>query len=422
MQDFKPAASEDPKAPPQPPLFRAPEDWKFVERDGRRYTREFNTMPQWGGSCWYYLRFCDPRNEAAFVGQEADKYWMKGHPRMVARGGQADDRRDARPTDGTGVPPVISGGVDLYVGGVEHAVLHLLYARFWHKVLFDLGHVSTPEPFGRLFNQGYIQAYAYTDTRGIYVPAEEVEEKDGRFFHKGQEVKQEFGKMGKSLKNAVAPDEICAEYGCDTMRLYEMYMGPLDQSKIWRTRDILGSHRFLQRLWRNFVDEATGQLRVSEGPAPIELRRLLHKTIKRVTEAMDGLSFNVAIAALIELNNELVGRDTIPREVARAMVLLLAPMAPHICEELWKILGQPQTLAYEPWPVYDPALLVADTLEYPVQVNGKLRGKISVPAQADEAALRAAVSADEKLQPHMAGKTIRKFIVVKGRMVNVVVG
>ncbi len=408
MEDFRPTASDDPHAPPQPPLSRAADSWKYVEQDGVRYTREFNTMPQWAGSCWYYLRFIDPKNSERFVDADAERYWMGRQKRCVV----AD-------TSAEGKTP---GGVDLYVGGAEHAVLHLLYARFWHKVLFDLGHVSTPEPFGRLFNQGYIQAFAYRDSRGIAVPAEKVEEKDDRFFYNGQEVTREFGKMGKSLKNAITPDEICEQFGCDTLRLYEMYLGPLDQSKVWRTRDITGVHRFLQRLWRVFVDEDTSALRVVDTTPPDVLLRRLHKTIKRVTDAMETMSFNVAIAALIELNNELVGRDHIERAIATPLVLLLAPLAPHVAEELWRLLGHRQSLALEPWPVHDSAMLIDDQIELPVQVNGKLRGKIVVPADANDQQVEQAGLADEKVQAAIEGKTVRKVIVIKGRMLNIVVG
>ncbi len=392
MEDFKPSASDDPDAPPQTPLSRAPDSWKFVEVDGVKYTRELNTMPQWAGSCWYYLRYLDAGNDERFVGKEAERYWM-------------GDK-----------------GIDLYVGGAEHAVLHLLYSRFWHKVLFDLGHVGTAEPFGRLFNQGYIQAYAYTDQRGVYVEAEKVQENDGAFSYEGRPVSREFGKMGKSLKNAVSPDEICEKYGCDTLRLYEMYLGPLDQSKVWSTRDIVGVHRFLQRLWRNFVDEETGELLVVSDKADEALKRKLHKTIKRVTDSMDGMAFNVAIAALIELNNELVRLKTIPREVAENMLPMLSPMAPHVCEELWKRMGHDGLASQTDWPTHDPAMLIEDTIEYPVQVNGKLRGKVTVPSDADDAAIEVAARGDENVAVHMEGKTVRKVIVIKGRMVNLVVG
>jgi leucyl-tRNA synthetase len=392
MDDFKPSASDDPDAPPQTPLSRAPDSWKYIERNGVKYTRELNTMPQWAGSCWYYLRYLDNTNDKRFVGKEAERYWMGRN------------------------------GTDLYVGGAEHAVLHLLYSRFWHKVLYDLGHVGTPEPFGRLFNQGYIQAYAYTDARGVYVDAEKVEEASGKFTYEGQPVSREFGKMGKSLKNAVSPDEVCEKYGCDTLRLYEMYLGPLDQSKVWNTRDIVGVHRFLQRVWRNFVDEDTGKLLIVSEKADEALKRKLHKTIKRVTDSMNAMAFNVAIAALIELNNELVALKSIPREVAENMIPLLAPLAPHICEELWKRMGHDGSVALTDWPTHEPAMLVEDTVEYPVQVNGKLRGKVSVPADADDATIEAEARKDPNVAEHMAGKMVRKVIVVKGRLINLVVG
>ncbi len=399
MEDFKPTASDDPDAPPQPPLSRAPKAWREVERDGVTYTRELNTMPQWAGSCWYYLRFLDPHNGERFVGREAQDYWMTN----AQAPGQATQ-----------------GGVDLYVGGAEHAVLHLLYARFWHKVLYDLGHVGTAEPFGRLFNQGYIQAFAYTDERGMYVSADQIEEKQGKYYLEGKEVNGSLGKMGKSLKNAIAPDDICEQYGCDTLRLYEMYLGPLDQSKLWRTRDIVGVHRFLQRLWRNFVDEETNKLLVTDEPASESQRRLLHKTVKRVTDAMGAMAFNVAIAAMIELNNELVGLESLPREIAKPLVLCLSPAAPHIAEELWHRMGHETSLAYETWPAYDPAMLVEDQIEYPVQINGKLKGKVTVPADADNTAIEQAALGDDKVKAQINGLTVRKVIVVKGRMVNIV--
>ena len=247
----------------------------------KRYLRETNTMPQWAGSCWYELRYLDPTNENAFVDPEVERYWM---------GPQFEGD---------------CGGVDLYVGGVEHAVLHLLYARFWHKVLFDLGYVSSCEPFRRLFNQGYILAAAYTDERGLYVEAADVEEREGGFFVGQQSVDREWGKMGKSLKNAVSPDELYDEYGADTVRLYEMSMGPLDASRPWETRAVVGMYRFLQRLWRNVIDETTGDVRVVDQPADETTRRLLHRTIDGVRSDMEGLRFNTAIAKLIELNNHL---------------------------------------------------------------------------------------------------------------------
>ncbi|MEM0915085.1 MAG: leucine--tRNA ligase, partial [Planctomycetota bacterium] len=412
LDDFKPEPMENPDAPPRPPLGRAPESWRIVERDGKRYARELNTMPQWAGSCWYYLRYLDPHNDEAMVDPETEKYWMTG-----------DD---------------IRSGVDLYVGGVEHAVLHLLYARFWHKVLFDLGHVSTPEPFGRLFNQGYIQAYYYEDDRGVRVPATEVTTTDGKpayeaqgtkgaaFAYDGQPVIEKYGKMGKSLKNAVAPDEICEQYGADTLRLYEMYMGPLDQSKPWNPQDIVGVHRFLQRVWRNFVDDEADTLLVDEHAPDDDQLRLLHKTIKAVTDAMGSMSVNVAIAKLIEMNNAMVAMDKLPRALAEDFVRMLGPLAPHLAEELWDRLGFEQSVTVASWPGYEEKFLVEDTVELPVQVNGKLRGRIVVPADADkdaiEAAARAAAESDEAVSAAMTGKAIRKVIVVPGRLVNLVVG
>lgn len=403
MDDFRPTATTDPDAPPRPPLSRAPEAWRMVELDGVTYERELNTMPQWAGSCWYYLRFLDNTNDEAFVAPGKERYWMGDN------------------------------GVDLYIGGVEHAVLHLLYARFWHKVLFDLGHVGTKEPFGRLYNQGYIQAYAYRDARGIAVeatevvdqddrPATEVQDQPGRrFFHNGEPVTQEYGKMGKSLKNAVSPDEINEQYGCDTLRLYEMYLGPLDASKPWNTRDIVGVNRFLRRVWRNFVDEDSGKLLVVDQEAPEALLRSLHKTIERVTHDMERMSFNTAIAALIEFTSELVALERIPREVARSFVLLLAPLAPHMAEELWSRLGHAETLAHEPWPVADPALIKDSTIDLAVQVNGKLRATISVDANAPQDVILSVAKQDPNVARHLEGKTMRREIYVPGRLVNLVV-
>ncbi|MCC6680086.1 MAG: leucine--tRNA ligase [Phycisphaeraceae bacterium] len=417
MEDFKPVGSDDPDAPPQPPLGRAPGSWKQVEIDGKVYTRELNTMPNWAGSCWYYLRYIDPRNSERLVGAEAERYWMSGLP---------DTRHP--------IPDTRSNGVDLYVGGVEHAVLHLLYARFWHKVLFDLGHVSSPEPFGKLFSQGYIQAYCYRDQRGIAVEAAEVVNAEGKpasdvqgqkgqkfFFRgRGEPVTEEYGKMGKSLKNAIAPDEICEKYGCDTLRLYEMYMGPLEQSKVWNTADIVGVHRFLNRLWRNYINEESGELLVSDDKPSPELHRLLHRTISRVTEAMETMSFNVAIAALIELNNELVSLEKLPRELADTLPRLLSPLAPHVAEQLWSLMDYPHSIAEAHWPAWDEAALAEATIELPVQVNGKLRGRITVPADADQDAIIEAAKAEPNVAAHLEGKTLRKQIVIPGRLVNLV--
>lgn len=409
MDEFEPRVSDDPDAPPEPPLARAGR-WAHVELDlplpdwagappgTRRYRRETNTMPQWAGSCWYYLRYLDPTNEDELVSRSAERYWMGEGP---------------------------SGGVDLYVGGAEHAVLHLLYARFWHKVLYDLGHVGTPEPFKRLFNQGTITAAEYLDDRGAYVPADEVEERDGRFFHRGREVTRQWGRMGKSRKNAVAPDDIYREYGADSLRLYEMFMGPLHASRPWSTRDIVGVHRFLQRLWRNVVGEADGALRVDDEPADDESRRVLHRTIAGVRDDMTELGFNTAIAKLFELNNRLTQvvaqRGRAPRELAEPLVLMVAPLAPHVAEELWERLGHGESLAYEAYPRADPAWLAVEQVEIAIQVNGKVRARLTVPADLDAAGTEAAARADDRVAALLDGRAVRKVIAVPGRLVNFVV-
>ncbi|MEV1287968.1 leucine--tRNA ligase [Micromonospora sp. NPDC049679] len=399
VADFSPKTfdPDDADSSPETPLSRA-RDWVEVELDlgdgPKRYVRETNTMPQWAGSCWYELRYLDPTNTETFAAPENEEYWMG--PRT----------------------PADCGGVDLYVGGVEHAVLHLLYARFWHKVLFDLGEVSSREPFRRLFNQGYIQAYAYTDPRGAYVQAEEVVERDGRWFHGETEVNREYGKMGKSLRNVVTPDEMCAAYGADTFRVYEMSMGPLEVSRPWETRAVVGSYRFLQRVWRALIDERTGALRVVDEPADEKTRRLLHRVVDGVRADMDGLRFNTAIAKLIELTNGLTQLAGTPREVAEPLVLMLAPFAPHIAEELWQRLGHGDSLTYADFPVADPALLRAESVTYPVQINGKVRGRVEVAADAAEPQVREAALA--AVADQLAGREPRKVIVVAGRMVSVV--
>jgi leucyl-tRNA synthetase len=400
VDDFSPRTfdPDDAASNPETPLSRAKE-WVQVELDlgdgPQRYTRETNTMPQWAGSCWYELRYLDPHNDSALVGPANEAYWMG--PR--------------RPGD--------CGGVDLYVGGVEHAVLHLLYARFWHKVLFDLGHVSSFEPFRKLFNQGYIQAYAFRDERGVIVEAERVAEHDGKYIFEGREVFREYGKMGKSLKNVVTPDEMSEAYGADTFRVYEMAMGPLDVSRPWETRAVVGSHRFLQRVWRLVVDEETGEVRATGEPLDTATRRLLHRTIDGVRGDLDELRFNTAIAKLIQLTNALTPLPTASREAVEPLVLMLSPFAPHLAEELWRRLGHDGSLAYSDFPVADPALLVAESVTYPVQVNGKVRGRIEVPADAEQDAVRAAALAE--VAETLAGRDPRKVIVVPGRMVSVVV-
>ena len=401
LDDFRPAAldPDDADSDPEPPLARA-EAWMNVELDlgdgPKRYRRETNTMPQWAGSCWYFLRYLDPTNETAMVDPAVERYWMQ------------------------------PGGVDLYVGGVEHAVLHLLYARFWHKVLFDVGHVSTPEPFHRLYNQGYIQAPLYRDERGIPVEADAVVEQDGTWTYEGKPVTRELGKMGKSLKNVVTPDDMYRDYGADTLRLYEMFTGPLDASRPWSTTDVIGVHRFLQRAWRNFVDEDTGDVRVVDRPADDDLRRLLHRAIAAVRDDMAGLKFNTAIARLFELNNGLTqvvaDKGHAPAEVARPFLLMLAPLTPHFAEELWSRLGNTESLAYEPFPEADPAYLTDDTVEIPVQIKGKVRAVISVAATASEADLEAAARAEPRIAALLDGANVRKVVVVPGRMVNFVTG
>ncbi|HEY0486155.1 MAG TPA: leucine--tRNA ligase [Mycobacteriales bacterium] len=401
VDDYAPRVVDDTDSEPEPPLGRATE-WAHVTLDlgdgPKTYRRELNTMPQWAGSCWYEMRYLDPTNHERFVDREVERYWM---------GPQG---------------PGDTGGVDLYVGGVEHAVLHLLYARFWHKVLFDLGHVTSEEPFRRLFNQGYIQAHAYTDSRGTYVPAEEVVAADGEFRWRDEVVRQEYGKMGKSLKNIVTPDDMCAQYGADTFRLYEMSMGPLEVSRPWDTRAVVGSYRFLQRVWRLVVDEDTGDVRVSEDAPDEETLRLLHRTIDGVRTDYAALRFNTAVAKLIELNNVLVAAGApASRAVVEPLVLMMAPLVPHIAEELWSRLGHSSTLAYEDFPVADPALLVAESVEYPVQVNGKVRGRVTVPADAEEDEVAAAALAEPRVAALLDGREPRKVIVVPGRIVTVVV-
>ncbi|WP_280260914.1 leucine--tRNA ligase [Nocardia abscessus] len=412
LDDFAPVTfdPDDADSEPSPPLAKAT-DWVEVELDlgdgPKRYRRDTNVMPQWAGSSWYEIRYADPTNAETFCAKENEAYWLG--PRTEV-GGENDP-----------------GGVDLYVGGVEHAVLHLLYARFWQKVLFDLGEVSASEPYRRLFNQGYIQAHAYTDERGAYVPAAEVLERDGKFFWTdatGTEIPvfQEYGKIGKSLKNAISPDDMCDLYGADTFRFYEMAMGPLDTSRPWATKDVVGAHRFLQRAWRLVVNEETGALRVTDATPSEETLRLLHKTIAGVDEDFAALRDNTAGAKLIELTNHLTKSypDGAPRSVVEPLVLMLAPLAPHIAEELWERLGHTASLAHGPFPVADPALLVDESVEYPIQMNGKVRSRIQVPADADNATIEAAALADEKIAALLNGAAPRKLIVVPGRLVNIV--
>ena len=405
VEDYKPVSfdPDDADSVPHPPLAKAT-DWVNVELDLgdglKHYRRDTNVMPQWAGSSWYQLRYIDPQNPDEFCALENEQYWTG--PQF----------------------PGDCGGVDLYVGGVEHAVLHLMYARFWHKVLFDLGYVSSYEPYRRLYNQGYIQAFAYTDSRGVYVPAAEVEERDGKFYYQGEEVTQEYGKMGKSLKNSVSPDEICDDYGADTLRVYEMAMGPLDTSRPWATKDVVGAQRFLQRLWRLVVDEETGDVTVSDAELDDDTAKALHRTIAGIRDDYENLRLNTVVAKAIEYVNFLTkhfAATPVPRAAVTPIVIMIAPIAPHIAEELWQRLGHDDTITYVGFPTFDEKWLVDDEIELPVQINGKVRSRIMVPTEADRDQIAAIALADATIQSHIADKTVVKQIVVPGRMVNLVV-
>ncbi|NLU69113.1 leucine--tRNA ligase [Streptomyces sp. HNM0574] len=403
VEDYSPRTfdPDDADSRPETPLSRN-EEWVNVTLDlgdgkgPRRFRRETNTMPNWAGSCWYELRYLDPHNSERLVDPEAEQYWM----------GPREDQR--------------CGGVDLYVGGAEHAVLHLLYARFWSKVLHDLGHISSCEPFHKLYNQGMIQAFVYRDARGIAVPAAEVEERDGAYYYNGEKVTRLLGKMGKSLRNAVTPDEICAEYGADTLRLYEMAMGPLDVSRPWDTRAVVGQYRLLQRLWRNVVDEATGEITVVEAEAGEETLRALHKAIDGVTQDMAAMRFNTAIAKITELNNHLTKLDEVPRPVAEQLLLLIAPLAPHTAEELWHRLGHEESLVHHAFPVADPAYLVDETVTCVVQVKGKVKARLEVSPSVTDADLEAAALAEPGVVKALNGAEVRKVIVRAPKLVNIV--
>ena len=391
MTDFRPVPQDD-TSDPVPALARAP-GWAEVTLDLgdglRRYRRELNVMPQWAGSCWYYLRYTDPANETALADPDIERYWMS------------------------------PSGVDLYVGGVEHAVLHLLYARFWHKVLHDYGVASSPEPFGKLFNQGYILADAFTDARGRYVPAAEVTRTAGGWEHDGQPVTRRTGKMGKSLKNGISPDDIYRSYGADTLRLYEMAMGPLGADRAWHTDDITGMHRFLQRLWRLIIDETTGATLIGDQPEPVldaATARLLHRTVATVREDFAALRFHTAIARIIELTARASRLPRVPRALAEALVLMVAPLAPHIAEELWQRLGHPSSLAREPFPQADPVLAAAETVTLPVQVNGKVRFIIEVPAQAGQAEIAELLAA----HPGYPRDAVARLVIVPGKIASIV--
>jgi leucyl-tRNA synthetase len=387
MKDYRPTADG------APPLARA-EDWvrTTCPKCGGPAKRETNTMPQWAGSCWYYLRYIDPANDTAFVDPAKEKAWMP---------------------------------VDLYVGGAEHAVLHLLYARFWHKVLFDLGLVSTDEPFQKLVNQGMILGTSYKDEQGVLVANDCVEFRDGKPFRAsdGAPLTEFPAKMSKSLKNVVNPDDVIRTYGADSMRLYEMFMGPLEAVKPWNTRNIEGVSRFLNRVWRLVVaDDETGAVRELSDAAPdADQERALHAMLKAVTQSLEAMSYNTAISAMMIFLNAAAKWEKPPRAAVEPFVLALSPFAPHLAEELWEKLGHGKTLAYEPWPEYDESKLAEDTVELPVQVNGKLRGKVVVAKDATAEQVFEAVFASEALAGHFAGKTAKKRIYVPGRLVNIVV-
>jgi len=406
LADYSPVESDT----PQPPLAKARE-WVATTAGeagvdpsllppSTPVTRETNTMPGWAGSCWYYLRYCSPKCGSAFVDPEAERYWMG------------------------------KNGVDLYVGGSEHAVLHLLYARFWHKMLFDLGHVGTAEPMARLFHQGLITSYAYQRADRSLVPVDEVEERsDGTFMERasGERVVQIVAKMSKSLRNVVNPDDVIAEYGADTFRLYEMYMGPLEASKPWNTRDIAGVFRFLQRVWRLAVDERDGSLLLAR-TAHADVERQLARTIHKVGQDIERLAFNTAIASLIELVNAAT-RPTELKDPAdgglthlqlQRFLRVLAPFAPHLAEELWRRLGESGSVCAAQWPTVDASLLEDQTVELPVQVQGKVRARITIPTNADAAEVERIALADAKVQALLGGKAPRKVIVVPRRMVNLV--
>ena len=389
VDEFKPTADG------RPPLARADDDWLIVTLpDGRKARRETNTMPQWAGSCWYFLRYIDPKNTEAPWSHKLERYWMP---------------------------------VDLYIGGVEHAVLHLLYARFWQKVLYDAGLVSTSEPFARLFNQGMILAYSYRDPSGKYHHPDTVDWRDDRVFLAGTDepLEARVEKMSKSKLNVANPDDVIDRWGADTLRLHELFMGPLHQQKPWQTKDTDGLHRFLRRTWRLVVDERTGELAgkvVDDEAAPgDDLERQLHKTIRKVGEDIDTLDMNTAISQMMIWVNAATAADRVPRPLLDAFLRILSPFAPHIAEELWSRLGNEGLICHQEWPAYDPELVVDETINIVVQVMGKKRDVLQVPAGADQATLEQLALASDNARRFMDGKEPRKVIVVPGRLVNIVV-
>jgi leucyl-tRNA synthetase len=397
MEDFKPTpAAEDSDVLPEPPLGRAKE-WVTVNKDGRTYRRDLNTMPQWAGSCWYFVRFIDAQNEKRLVDPVKEKYWMP---------------------------------IDLYVGGAEHAVLHLLYSRFWHKVLYDLGHVSTPEPFMKLFNQGMIRSFAYRDSRDIYVGYDQIEFRDDAAYHKqtGEKLQEAVEKMSKSLKNVINPDDQVREFGADTFRLYEMYMGPLDAAKPWNTRDVPGVHRFLHRAWRLIVDPDTGGLSaaVQDVEADESVLRLLHQTIRKVGDDIERMRFNTAIAQMIVFVNEMTGRSVRPKKALEEFVKVLSPFAPHIAEEVWQRLRGTSwkgSIAHEPWPEYNADLAREAEIEVAVQIGKKVRCRFNVSPDTSDESVRQLALSEQAIKRALEGKTIRQVRVAtnpKGKLVNIV--
>lgn len=407
VPDYQPKtyAPDDANSEPEAPLSRN-DDWVKVQLDlgdgVKTYYRDTNTMPNWAGSCWYYMRYLNPNDSEHMVDSEEYKYWM---------GVKSEQNSKA-------------GGVDLYIGGVEHAVLHLLYARFWHKALYDLGYVGTPEPFHRLFNQGMIQAYAYTDDRGQYVPAAEVEEGapdsngEPTFTWHGEHVNREFGKMGKSLKNIITPDDMYENYGADTFRLYEMSMGPLAESRPWNTSNVVGSMRFLQRLWRNVVNEETGECVVTDDKLDNKTLKILNNTIADVTVEMEAMRPNTAIAKLIVLNNHITSLQHVPREAVEPLILMLSPIAPHICEEMWNKLGHTTSISHANWPETDSRYVGVDTVVAVVQVKGKVRAKLEVDPNIDASELEKL--ALQAVADRLGTKAPKKVIVKAPKIVSIV--
>jgi leucyl-tRNA synthetase len=388
MEDFKPTGR------PGGPLEKAT-GWVRVRKDGREYARETNTMPQWAGSCWYYLRFCDPRNSEKAWDPEKERYWMP---------------------------------VDLYVGGAEHAVLHLLYSRFWHKVLFDRGYVSTMEPFQKLVNQGMILSITYRTSEGRIVPYRQIRFEEGKALHAetDEELAGETEKMSKSRGNVIPVDVPLQRYGADTTRLYEMFMGPLESTKPWSMQGVEGISRFLNRSWRMIVDEAADSMRLSskltrDDPAEEQLR-VLHKTIQSVTQDMETLSFNTAISRLMEFVNYFTGQELRPLVCMESFVLLLSPMAPHISEELWQALGHSESLSHAAWPTFDSKYVQESIIEIPIQINGRVRGRITVPVNAANAEIEKTALNDPRVKKYLEGSSVRKVIVVHGKLINIVAG